>query len=133
MKFRNPRNDRKRVGEAVELLFKILDCDFLNLTDKYLAPIFWKVPYFNWNLVMRKTVNQNKVDYFNASLNRFVCQRSKNHLIKSIRFGVQDFVLLKEKLSTGNIFINLVLLKNIGHQFIEQIMKMCKSMLCCTV
>ncbi|CAG2118328.1 unnamed protein product, partial [Medioppia subpectinata] len=97
MRARNPRTDTSMAEEAATLLAAILDCNFTNIGDSYLQPVFWKVPYFNWNSVMKQYVQTNNIQLFNATVNEFVCQRCHNRLIKTIRFGVQDFLVLQQK------------------------------------
>lgn len=97
MRNRNPRNDKSHLEDAIDLLNDLFDCDFANLSLEYLSPVYWKVPYLNWNQAMSRTVADQDMLYFNASLNQFVCHRCRNRLIKSIRFGVEDFVLLQHK------------------------------------
>ena len=97
MRNKNPRNDKSQLEDAIDLLNDLFECNFSNLSIEYLSPVYWKVPYLNWNQVMLKTVDGDNMQYFNASLNQFVCGRCHNRLIKSIRFGVEDFVLLQQK------------------------------------
>lgn len=99
MKNRHPRIDQKSAAEAYNILNKLYNCDFSNFSKNYLNPVFWKVPYFAWNLVVKKTIGDNKVDLFNASLNEYICRRCRVHVIKVIRFGVNHFIDLNERIS----------------------------------
>ncbi|XP_054165176.1 carbohydrate sulfotransferase 1-like [Oppia nitens] len=100
MRVKNPRTDQSTVTDAVKLLTSLLDCQFTALGDHYLRPVFWKVPYFSWNLAMKDSVRRDQLQYFNATLNQYVCNRCRHRLIKTIRFGVEDYLQLKQKSKT---------------------------------
>lgn len=75
------------------LIFDIFNCQFVQLNETYLAPIYWKIQYFKWNSVLAEsTSQQNSMQLFNQTLHQILCSHSDVVLVKTIRFTLGDYI-----------------------------------------